>query len=50
MLTEQGTNVGRPCGRVEEAYRKEWGDFTPEKTAVLMLLLDDLIALGRQLL
>ncbi|EAW8360146.1 MarR family transcriptional regulator, partial [Salmonella enterica] len=49
MLTEQGqTLYARARAQVEEAYRKIEADFTPEKTQQLMLLLDDLIALGRQ--
>lgn len=49
MLTEQGqTLYARARSQVEEAYRKIEADFTPEKTQQLMLLLDDLIALGRQ--
>ncbi|EAQ6644322.1 homoprotocatechuate degradation operon regulator HpaR, partial [Salmonella enterica] len=42
------TLYARARSQVEEAYRKIEADFTPEKTQQLMLLLDDLIALGRQ--
>ncbi|AGR58225.1 TPA: homoprotocatechuate degradation operon regulator HpaR [Salmonella bongori] len=49
MLTPQGqTLYAHARTQVEEAYRKIEADFTPGKMQQLMLLLDDLIALGRQ--
>ncbi|EDP8628835.1 homoprotocatechuate degradation operon regulator HpaR [Salmonella bongori] len=49
MLTPQGqTLYTHARTQVEEAYRKIEADFTPGKMQQLMLLLDDLIALGRQ--
>ncbi|MDI8083741.1 hypothetical protein MJN69_28735, partial [Salmonella enterica subsp. enterica serovar Kentucky] len=47
-LTWNISNISILFNQVEEAYRKIEADFTPEKTQQLMLLLDDLIALGRQ--